>query len=80
MLATPIEKHDWTMLDTNDFAAEWKRDGIRVQIASEAWGVKSFSRTGEEISSAFREIAEALAGLDVTVDGELPVGTVSLQL
>ncbi len=73
MLATPIEDHDWTTLDARDFAAEWKWDGIRVQIASEASGVKIFSRTGEDVSPAFPEIAEAFAGRDVTVDGELLV-------
>jgi DNA ligase 1 len=73
MLATPIEDQDWATLVARDFAAEWKWDGIRVQIASEVVGVKMFSRAGEDISSAFPEIAEAFADRDVTVDGELLV-------
>jgi DNA ligase 1 len=73
MLATPIEDNDWAGLAVIDFAAEWKWDGIRVQIASEAAGVKIFSRTGEDISPAFPEIAAAFIDLDVTVDGELLV-------
>jgi DNA ligase 1 len=73
MLATPIEDSDWATLAARDFAAEWKWDGIRVQIASETAGVKIFSRTGEDISPTFPEISEAFAGLDVTVDGELLV-------
>jgi DNA ligase 1 len=73
MLATPIEDNDLATLAADDFAAEWKWDGIRVQIACEASGVKIFSRTGEDISPAFPEIAEAFIGLDVTVDGELLV-------
>jgi DNA ligase 1 len=73
MLATPLEDDDIAALTAHDFAAEWKWDGIRVQVASEAAGVKIFSRTGEDISAAFPEIAKAFAGLDVTVDGELLV-------
>jgi DNA ligase 1 len=44
MLATPLEDADLAILAARDFAAEWKWDGIRVQIASEAAGVKIFSR------------------------------------
>jgi DNA ligase 1 len=73
MLATPLEDPDFTTLTAREFAAEWKWDGIRVQIAAEAAGVKVFSRTGEDISAAFPEIAKAFAGLDITVDGELLV-------
>jgi DNA ligase 1 len=73
MLATPIEDYDWATLDARDFAAEWKWDGIRVEIAAETAGVKIFSRSGDDISPAFPEIAEAFAGRDVTVDGELLV-------
>ncbi len=73
MLATPIEDNDWAGLAASDFAAEWKWDGIRVQIAAETSGVKIFSRTGEDVSSAFPEIAEAFSGRNVTVDGELLV-------
>ena len=73
MLATPIEAQDWPGLAPQDFAAEWKWDGIRVQIASVDGEVRIFSRTGEDISQTFPEITAAYANLDVTVDGELLV-------
>lgn len=73
MLATPIEQSDWPNLAAADFVAEWKWDGIRVQIAATENGVRIFSRTGEDISGTFPEIATAFIGLDVTVDGELLV-------
>ena len=73
MLATPIEDQDWPNLQADAFAAEWKWDGIRVQIAATPREVRIFSRTGEDISPAFPEIAEAFGGRDVTADGELLV-------
>ena len=73
MLATPIEDQDWAGLQPKAFVAEWKWDGIRVQIAATRGGVRVYSRTGEDISPAFPEIAAAFSGLDVTADGELLV-------
>jgi DNA ligase-1 len=73
MLATPIEEGDWAALSPEDFLAEWKWDGIRVQIAAADGEARVFSRTGDDISSAFPEIAASFAGLDVTADGELLV-------
>ena len=73
MLAPPIETGDWDNLQPQDFAAEWKWDGIRVQIAATAGGVRLFSRNGDDISTAFPEIAKAFASRNVTVDGELLV-------
>ena len=73
MLAPPIEDQDWDSLKAGEFAAEWKWDGIRVQVAAAVGGVRMFSRNGDDISAAFPEIATAFAGQDVTVDGELLV-------
>ena len=73
MLAPPIEDGDWAGLDPKDFAAEWKWDGIRVQVAAGSRGVRMFSRNGDDISGSFPEIASAFAGREVTVDGELLV-------
>jgi DNA ligase-1 len=80
MLAHPIEEADWPALDPNDFAAEWKWDGIRVQIAAKAGDVRVYSRTGDDISPAFPDISAAFAHADVVADGELLVvrqGTVA---
>ncbi len=34
MLSHPLEDSDWTALDLAEFSAEWKWDGIRVQIVA----------------------------------------------
>lgn len=73
MLAHPIEEEDWPRLSPQDFAAEWKWDGIRVQVAARGGEVKMFSRQGDDISGAFPEIRSAFQGHDCVVDGELLV-------
>lgn len=73
MLSHPIEDADWADFAPEDFAAEWKWDGIRVQIAAHGADVRIFSRAGDDISRAFPDIAAAYEGLDVLVDGELLV-------
>lgn len=80
MLAHPIEETDWTSFAPRDFAAEWKWDGIRVQIAAHGDHVRLFSRTGDDISRTFPEITAAYEGLEALLDGELLVargGTVA---
>ena len=73
MLAHAIEEQDWTTFEPGEFAAEWKWDGIRVQIAAHGEHVRIFSRTGDDISRSFPEIVTAFEGLDVLLDGELLV-------
>ena len=75
MLSHPIEDADFAALDPAAFRAEWKWDGIRVQAVRAAGpdGVhvtRLYSRTGEDISGAFPDLADALA-FDGAVDGEL---------
>ncbi len=80
MLAHAIEDPDWSNFVAEDFAAEWKWDGIRVQIAAHGEHVRIFSRTGDDISRSFPDIVAAFEGLDVLLDGELLVarrGTVA---
>lgn len=69
MLAHPLEEGE---VDLADYAAEWKWDGIRVQIVHVAGQTRLYSRTGDDISASFPEIAEAFAVPGV-VDGELLV-------
>ena len=69
MLAHPLED---MRVDLSDYAAEWKWDGIRVQIVGTGGAVKLYSRGGEEISDAFPDIAGAFDA-DAVVDGELLV-------
>ena len=73
MLAHAIEEQDWASFAPEDFAAEWKWDGIRVQIAAHGGHVRIFSRTGDDISRSFPEIVSAFERHDVLADGELLV-------
>lgn len=80
MLAHPIEDADWAGLTPADLAAEWKWDGIRVQAAAIGGQMRLFSRTGDDISLSFPEIASAFVRHNCVVDGELLVlrnGTVA---
>ena len=72
MLAQPLEKADLDNLDLTLFAAEWKWDGIRVQLVSAPGGRRLFSRGADDISHAFPEITEAM-DFDAVLDGELLV-------
>src|SRR5580692_1397846 len=74
MLAHALEETDLAALEPNDFLAEWKWDGIRVQVAAasrdgERVG-RLYSRTGEDISRSFPDLVEALR-LPGAIDGEL---------
>ncbi len=73
MLAHPIEETDWPTLSPADVVAEWKWDGIRVQISANGAEVALFSRAGDDISAAFPEICSAFLGQTVVADGELLV-------
>jgi DNA ligase-1 len=75
MLAHALEDTDLAALDPNDFMAEWKWDGIRVQavtgVDEDGHSVtRLYSRTGEDISKSFPDLAEALR-LPGSIDGEL---------
>ncbi|EHS52667.1 ATP dependent DNA ligase [Rhizobium sp. PDO1-076] len=76
MLSTPIEDRDLEVLDPSDFAAEWKWDGIRVQLSCSDGRNRLYSRSGDDISGAFPDIVEA-ARFDGVIDGELLVGGTS---
>jgi DNA ligase-1 len=77
MLAHAIEETDFASLDSKDFIAEWKWDGIRVQAVSgrnEHGDIVSrlYSRTGEDITKSFPDLAPSLR-LPGAIDGELLV-------
>ena len=69
MLAQPLGD---LVVDLDNFAAEWKWDGIRVQIAHAGGETRLYSRAGDDISHSFPEIAGSFAIRGV-VDGELLV-------
>jgi DNA ligase-1 len=72
MLAHPLEAADIAALRPGDWRAEWKWDGIRVQLVATAGGRRLYSRGAEDISPAFPEILEAM-DFHAVLDGELLV-------
>ena len=73
MLAHPMdEEKDLSRITPETHIAEWKWDGIRVQISSKGDETKIFSRKGEDISGAFPDLAEAV-NFHGIIDGELLV-------
>jgi len=71
MLAQALEDADLTKLESRDYRAEWKWDGIRVQLVARG-GRRLYSRTGDDIGQAFPEILSALPE-GMVLDGELLV-------
>lgn len=69
MLAHALEG---SRVSLEDYAAEWKWDGIRVQLVHAGGETRLFSRTGDDISKSFPEIANAFRSPGV-LDGELLV-------
>ena len=69
MLAHPL---DDSQLDLDEYAAEWKWDGIRVQLARAGGETRLYSRGGDDITRSFPEVAAAFT-VDGVADGELMV-------
>jgi DNA ligase-1 len=69
MLAHPLED---TKVSLDDYAAEWKWDGIRVQLVHAGGETRLYSRTGDDISGSFPDVAAAFRTKGV-LDGELLV-------
>ncbi len=74
MLAHAIDEAEVETITPAEFMAEWKYDGIRVQVVSTPAGKGLFSRTGDEISGAFPEVL-ARVNFEAVLDGELIVKT-----
>ncbi|MCC0020245.1 MAG: cisplatin damage response ATP-dependent DNA ligase [Nitratireductor sp.] len=72
MLSNAIEERELEDITPADFLAEWKWDGIRIQLVSDRGKRRIYSRTGEDISPAFPDLVEAMA-FEGTFDGELLV-------
>ncbi|WP_129792032.1 cisplatin damage response ATP-dependent DNA ligase [Sphingosinicella sp. CPCC 101087] len=69
MLAHPLEDLRVSM---DEFAAEWKWDGIRVQVVRAGGESRLYSRAGDDISRSFPDVAEAFRTEGV-LDGEMLV-------
>ncbi|WP_088346652.1 MULTISPECIES: cisplatin damage response ATP-dependent DNA ligase [Rhodomicrobium] len=72
MLSNAIDDADIGLITPEEFQAEWKYDGIRVQLVSLPAGKGLFSRTGDDVSAAFPDL---LDGIDfhAVLDGELVI-------
>jgi DNA ligase-1 len=69
MLAHPLED---LRVDLADYAAEWKWDGIRVQLVHVGGQTRLYSRAGDDITGSFPDVAAAFVSAGV-LDGELLV-------
>ncbi|MEO0411515.1 MAG: cisplatin damage response ATP-dependent DNA ligase [Pseudomonadota bacterium] len=69
MLANPLDDKE---IDFSDYVAEWKWDGIRVQVVRVNGETRLFSRTGDDIGGSFPDILAAF-DRDGIADGELLV-------
>ncbi len=72
MLSHPLAEDDLSHWTPADWQVEHKYDGIRVQLVSTEKGKALFSRTGDDISSAFPDVLTGITTHGV-VDGELLV-------
>ncbi len=77
MLAHAVMDGDFSALAPENFMAEWKWDGIRVQAVADVDSegqpqTRLYSRTGEDISASFPDLTDALR-LPGAIDGELLV-------
>ncbi len=73
MLSHAIADNELAAIRPDDYAAEWKWDGIRIQAVVDGDTRRLYSRTGDDISGAFPDVVEAL-DFEGAIDGELLVG------
>src|SRR3954464_14443205 len=69
MLAHPLEE---AKVSLDDYAAEWKWDGIRVQLVHAGGETRLYSPTGDDVSGSFPDVAQAFR-IKGVLDGELLV-------
>jgi ATP-dependent DNA ligase len=72
MLAQPLAEDELCALGPADYRAEWKWDGIRVQLVGRGGERRLYTRSGDEIGAAFPDIRAAIPDA-VALDGELLV-------
>jgi len=69
MLAHGLED---ARVDLADYVPEWKWDGIRVQVVRVGDRTRLYSRTGDDVSASFPDVAAAF-DVEGAVDGELMI-------
>ncbi len=72
MLAQPLDPAELAALDPADWRAEWKWDGVRVQLVAAGGAARLWTRTSEAIGAGFPELVEGVA-FEAVLDGELLV-------
>ncbi len=72
MLSHALDEAELAGLDPAAYRAEWKWDGVRVQLAARGAERRLYSRTGDDLSAAFPDILDHM-GFDAVLDGELLV-------
>ncbi len=72
MLSNPLDEKDLATFDPAEFCAEWKWDGIRVQLVAQGGHVSLYSRTGDDIGGSFPELTQDIP-FEAVLDGELLV-------
>ncbi|GAB4169108.1 MAG: cisplatin damage response ATP-dependent DNA ligase [Thalassobaculales bacterium] len=72
MLAHPLEDGEAGRIEPAAFRAEWKWDGIRVQLVARGGEARLYSRSGDDIGPAFPELVAGI-GFEAVLDGELMV-------
>lgn len=70
MLSHSLAEEDFLTLDITAFAAEWKWDGVRVQIVATRDEACLYSRTGDNIGSSFPDVLSGFR-FEAVLDGEL---------
>jgi DNA ligase 1 len=61
---------DPTLVTPDQYAAEWKWDGVRVQLAADGDVRRLYTRNGDDISKSFSDLLE-VADFSAAIDGEL---------
>jgi DNA ligase-1 len=74
MLSHPLADKDLLSITAQGFFAEWKYDGIRIQLVDNGKDKALFSRTGDNISHSFPDVLAHSHG-QIVLDGELIVQT-----
>jgi DNA ligase-1 len=73
MLSHPLSDNEVPTISSQHWQAEWKYDGIRVQLVCNENGKALFSRTGDDISGSFPDLLNSIDEQHVSgvFDGEL---------
>ncbi len=73
MLSHALADDELSLITPENYAAEWKWDGIRVQAVREAGIARLYTRTGDDISGTFPDLVDSLH-FEGALDGELLIG------